>query len=223
MIAKLYKNIKYYRELRGWSQAKLAKMTNYDRSMIAKIESGSVDLSRSKILKFAEVLNVSPADLMGLNEETNLVDGINEDYIKYDLCPNVLPLKGKTKKIPLLGEIACGEPIYANREYELYKEIDEMINADFCLKAKGDSMIGARIEDGDIVFIKECPEVYNGEIAAVIIDDSVTLKRVYYNKKQKEVVLNAENNAYPPLVYRDEELAQIRILGKAIGFQSVIK
>ncbi len=223
MIAKLYKNIKYYRELRKWSQAKLAKMTDYDRSMIAKIESGSVDLSRSKILKFAEVLNVSPAALMGLNEETNFANVMKEDYIEYNSHPDILPLKGRTKKIPILGEIACGEPIYANREYELYEEVDESLNADFCLKAKGDSMIGARIEDGDIVFIRECPEVYNGEIAAVIIDDSVTLKRVYYNKEQKEVVLSAENNAYPPLVYRNEELAQIRILGKAVGFQSVIK
>ncbi len=149
------------------------------------------------------------------------------DVLQYDepsdLHPDILPLKGRTKKIPLLGEIACGEPIFANREYELYEEVAESLNADFCLKAKGDSMVGARIEDGDIVFIKECPEVYNGEIAAVIIDDSVTLKRVYYNKEQQEVVLSAENNAYPPQVYRNEELTQIRILGKAIGFQSVIK
>lgn len=74
-------------------------------------------------------------------------------------------------KFPLLGNIACGEPIFANEERELYVEAGANIQADFCLRAKGDSMIGARIYDGDIVFIKQQPMVEDGEIAAVLIED----------------------------------------------------
>lgn len=94
------------------------------------------------------------------------------------------------------------------------------INADFCLKAKGDSMIGARIQDGDIVFIRKQSIVENGEIAAVIIDNEATLKRVYYEKDKNKLFLQAENPKYPPLSYEGEELDHIRILGKAIVFQS---
>ena len=96
------------------------------------------------------------------------------------------------------------------------------INADFCLKAKGDSMIGARILDGDIVFIKEAPMVNNGEIAGVIIGDQATLKRVYYYPEKGKLILQAENPKYEPLVYIGEELNEIRILGKAVAFQSDI-
>ena len=93
-------------------------------------------------------------------------------------------------------------------------------HADFCLKAKGDSMINARIFDGDIVFIKQMPMVENGEIAAVIIDNEATLKRVYYYPEKHKLILNPENPAYEPLVYINEELDTIRILGKAVCFMS---
>ena len=97
---------------------------------------------------------------------------------------------------------------------------DMDIDADFCLTAKGDSMINARIYDGDIVFIKKMPIVDNGDIAAVIIDDEATLKRVYYYPEKNKLVLQAENPKYEPFVYLNEELEQIRILGKAVYFMS---
>ncbi len=220
---KLGQLISEYRKKHKMSMDKFADQCNLSKAYISTLEKGVDPRSGNPISPTLETYQ-SVAKGMNLDLQT-LLSEVNGGVVNLesDNFDNILPLKGRTKKIPLLGEIACGEPILANREYELYEAIDESINADFCLKAKGDSMIGARIEDGDIVFIKECSEVYNGEIAAVIIDDSVTLKRVYYNKEQKEVVLNAENNAYAPLVFRDEELSQIRILGKAIGFQSALK
>ncbi len=202
-------------DARDMKPADLANITGIARSSISDYLNGRYEAKQDKIDIIASKLGISPAYLMGWEDESKT--------IKQTQHPDILPLKGRTKRIPLLGEIACGEPIYANREYELYEEVDETLNADFCLKAKGDSMINARIYDGDIVFIKECQEVYNGEIAAVIIEDSVTLKRVFYNKEQDQLVLNAENTAYAPLVYRGEQLNQIRILGLAVGFQSVIK
>lgn len=81
-------------------------------------------------------------------------------------------------------------------------------------------MINACIKDGDIVFIRSLPEVNNGEIAAVAIGDTATLKRVYYNLEKNQVTLQAENPAYPPLTYVGDELKEIRILGKAVAFQS---
>ena len=99
---------------------------------------------------------------------------------------------------------------------------DMDIKADFCLAAKGDSMINARIHDGDIVFIRVTPTVNNGDIAAVIIDENATLKRVYYYPQQNKLVLNAENPKYEPLIYITEELNNIRILGKAVYFMSAL-
>lgn len=122
------------------------------------------------------------------------------------------------QRIPILGEIACGMPIYCNREYENYIETDSDIHADFALIAKGDSMINARIHDGDAVFIRTQPTVENGEIAAVCIDDEATLKRVYISGDT--VTLIAENPSYPPIVYNLADSQNIRILGKAIAFQS---
>ena len=77
--------------------------------------------------------------------------------------------------------------------------------------------------DGDIVFIKEMPMVNNGEIAAVLIEDEATLKRVYYNREKNELVLQAENPKYEPIVLRDDDLEKTKIIGKAIAFQSDVK
>lgn len=135
----------------------------------------------------------------------------------------VRPLPIETRRFPVLGEIACGEPIFCNEERELYVEAGADIKADFCLIARGDSMINARIHNGDIVFIRRQPEVNNGEIAAVVIEDEATLKRVFYYKDENIISLNAENPAYKPMIYRAEELDTIFILGKAVAFQSDVE
>lgn len=120
--------------------------------------------------------------------------------------------------IPLLGNIACGVPITAEENIEDYVAAPIGCNANFALRCKGDSMINARICDGDIVFIRSQPDCENGEIAAVLIGDEATLKRVY--KYPDAITLMPENSSYPPLVYRNEELNTIKILGKAVGFVS---
>ena len=83
-------------------------------------------------------------------------------------------------------------------------------------------MIGARIYDGDLVFIKKQSRVENGEIAVVLVEDSATLKRVYLYPDEEKIVLNPENPKYKPLVFTGEELSQIQILGKAVAFQSEV-
>jgi len=127
----------------------------------------------------------------------------------------------QTKKVPLLGEIAAGEPILATEDFKTYVEIDDALHVDFCLKVKGDSMIDARINDGDIVFIRKQPEVENGEIAAVLIDNEATLKRFY--KNNGGVILKPENSKYQPKYYTEKDFKDIRILGKAVFFQSEVR
>lgn len=197
---------------KGYSQAELAEILGYkSRSSINKIEVEGRDIPRSSIVKFAKALDVTPAYLMGWEDEEPQ-DSLSNLSQKYD---NIFPVK--LKRFPLLGEIACGEPIYADEDHESFVSADANIHADFCLRASGDSMINAEIYDGDIVFIRKQPIVDNGEIAAVIIEDEATLKRVYYDKEHAMLHLVAENPKYSPLVYSGEKLNYIHILGKAVA------
>lgn len=208
----IYDRIRRRREELGMSQQDLADKLGYkSRSAINKIEQGVRDISQSRVIAFANALHTTPAYLMGWTDEIN-------DRLEFD---NLFPIE--TKKFPLLGEIACGKPVLANETLESYIEVGTNIRADFCLRCKGDSMINARIYDGDIVFIREQPTVNNGEIAAVIINDEATLKRVYYYQEESKLILNAENPKYAPFVYMGNELNQVRILGKAIAFQSDVR
>ncbi|MBC8531780.1 LexA family protein [Gehongia tenuis] len=156
---------------------------------------------------------------LDVNDVISALDSDQQVSLKPDatLPDNIMPLP-KMRKVPLLGTIACGEPILAQENIEDEVDMPENVHADFCLRCKGESMIGARIQDGDIVYIHQQPDVENGEIAAVIIDDEATLKRVY--KYPNKVVLQPENPQYAPLVYVGTELEAIRIIGKAVAFLS---
>jgi repressor LexA len=206
--------IKELRESKKVTQTELAERIGTSKQNIYKYETGVItNIPSDRIEAIAEFFHVSPAYLMGWEDDkTNTVDELINQY------DNIKRIQ--KKKFPLLGEIACGEPIYADEDKESYVMADMDIDADFCLTAKGDSMINARIYDGDIVFIKKMSIVANGDIAAVIIDDEATLKRVYYYPKKNKLVLQAENPKYEPFVYLNEELEQIRILGKAVYFMS---
>ena len=210
------KRIKDLRTSLDMTQDELAKLTGYkSRSSIQKIESGERDITQSTIAAFAKALKVTPSVIMGWEENNE-----NNTAPDYSNIKGIIPLP-EMRKVPLLGAIACGEPIY--REEDEWISLPNDIKADFCLRCQGDSMIDARINDGDIVFIKACPEVENGQIAAVSIDNEVTLKRVFYYPEKNKLVLYPENKAYEPFVYMNEELNDIRILGRAVVFLSRAK
>lgn len=210
--------IKQRRKELGLSVDELADKLGKNRATIYRYESNEIEKLPTTVLEpLADVLGVSPGFLMGWEDEPTIKDPLDILMEKYD---NIKPVK--LKRFPLLGEIACGEPIFADEDRESCVMADMDINADFCLTAKGDSMINARINDGDIVFIKEMPMVDNGDIAAVIIDDDATLKRVYYYPEDNTIQLIAENPKFKPLIYKNEELDQIRILGKAVYFMSAL-
>lgn len=205
--------IKSKREDLGMTQGELAQKVGYtSHSSIAKAESGAIDLPQSKIEAIAKALQTSPAYLLGLTQHDAT------PVWQTQVFENVTPIH--TQRVPMLGEIACGKPIWANEERESYVQAGVNIKADFCLTARGDSMIGARIHDGDIVFCRSQNMVENGDIAAVIIGEEATLKRVYYYPDKQKLVLQAENPKYEPFVYVGSELNEINIIGKAVAFQS---
>lgn len=194
----------------GLTQEELAIAANTTRQTIHKYELGIIsNIPASKIKAIADRLNTTPGYLMGWDDQWEY-----DDLSQYGIMPVT------TQRIPLLGDIACGEPIYADEDRASYVEVGTEIKADFCLRAKGDSMVNARILDGDIVFIRQQEIVADGEIAAVLIEDEATLKRVYYDRENGILQLVAENPTFKPLVYTGEQLNHIRILGKAIAFQS---
>nr|DAS84929.1 MAG TPA: SOS-response transcriptional repressors (RecA-mediated autopeptidases) [Caudoviricetes sp.] len=202
--------IKEVRERLGLNQVEFADKINVSKQTLYKYENNLItNIPSDKIEATAKLGNVSPAYIMGW-EKTEYLSKIS----------NVFPIE--LKKFPLLGEISCGVPKFANEDRESYVLAGSDIQADFCLRASGDSMINARISDGDIVFIRKQDIVDNGEIAAVVVnnDSDATLKRLYYYQEKSLLILKAENPKYKDLIFSGDELNNVHILGKAIAFQS---
>ena len=209
---KISEKIKRGRKQLGLTQTEFGEKLGVQKNAVSKWECGRVeDIPSSKIKIMAELFHVPISYL--IDEATSDID-----YFQYD---NIFPIQ--TKTFPLLGEVACGEPVFTNEDRESYIEAGADIKADFCLKCKGDSMINARIYDGDIVFIRKQSMVDNGEIAVVLIENEATLKRVFYYPDKAKLILQAENPSFEPFVYIGEEINGIRILGKAVAFQSDVK
>lgn len=204
----LYDRIKSRRTELGLTVEELAHKMGYkDKSSISKIENGKADIPQSKIAAFADALQTTPAYLMGWEEQP--------EPKKPTIPPGFEPMP-KMKKIPLIGAIACGEPITAEQNIKKMVDVPENIRCDFSLTCHGDSMVDAGIHDKDVVYIRIQPEVENGEIAAVRIDGEATLKRVYYNPGT--LTLMPANPAYAPMIYTGPQLEEVHIEGKAVGW-----
>ena len=205
------KRIKEKREQRQMTLDELSKLVGVTRQTLSRYETGVINNIPSDMIEsIASALRTTPAQLMGWDD-----DG------KFDVfsLPGVMPVPRTVKK-PLLGAIACGDPILAVENLEGYVDVPEDIDCDFALRCKGDSMVGARIHDGDVVYIRLQEDIENSEIAAVIIDEEgVTLKRV--RREGHFLFLMAENPNFPPVIVNGEHTA--RIIGKAVGFTSIIK
>ena len=197
---------------------KLMRENNINQAQLGKIAGVSESAVGKWILKHnaPRMGNIQRlADHFGI-----LKSDILEDKPK--LPSNIIPIN-KARRIPILGSVACGTPIFSEQNIEDYFVTNDIIKADFCLYAKGDSMIGADINDGDLVFIRKTPAVDNGKIAVVLIGEETTLKRVY--KTETNLILHAENRTYQPLIYteKDCETENILVLGEMIGIYKNIK
>lgn len=203
----IYEKIKQRRIELGLTVEELANKMGYkDKSSISKIENGKADIPTSKVMAFARALETTTAYLLGVEDDNSA-----------SIPPGFAPLPKMVKR-PLVGTIACGEPITAEENIEDYVDVPEDAQCDFCLRCKGDSMIDAGIHDGDIVYIHIQPEVENGQIAAVRIDGEATLKRVFWNEESQTLQLLAENRNFAPLVYTGQVLDTVHIEGRAVGF-----
>lgn len=194
----------------GLSYGELSLMTQIPKSAIQRYATGETEkIPLNRISALASALNTTASALLGwVTDERNAIP----------TRPDILPIS--TRQIPLVGTIACGEPIYAEESFSTALPVGEDIDCDFALRCSGDSMIGARIFDGDIVFIKKQPIVLDGEIAAVLLDDDATLKRVYHLADGR-IELRAENPRYKSIIVGGEdETRDFHILGKAVAFQS---
>lgn len=163
------------------------------------------------------VSNLDPDIVISLQEQAPMAFSLTG---KQEIPPGFSP-PPETYKVPRIGTIACGEPILAEENIEGYEDVPSNIHCDFTLRCKGDSMINARIFDGDIVYIRQQDEVESGEIAAVLIDGTeATLKRVRIF--EDHIILEPENPMYKPLVFWGEEMNRVRIIGKATHFMSEV-
>ncbi len=185
----------------------LGDKVGLSESTMSRYERGLVDVKRPTVISLAEVLGVNPAWLSGF-------PGADKHL------PRLAGLK--VRQIPILGRIACGGPIIAHENIEGYENAPAGVDVDFCLLVKGDSMINARIFDGDVVCIKQQPTVENGEIAAVIINgEEATLKRFY--QIGENVILRSENPKYRDLIFGPKGMDDIKIIGKAIYLRTEVR
>lgn len=186
----------------------VAKRVGVSPATISRWESGDIaNMRRDRIAALAEALQISPAVIMGWDVDTTLPPGAHRPQFK---------------KVPMLGYAAAGQPLeYLNQDTPYY-DIENKYDVDFCITVRGDSMIDANINDGDIVFIKSMPEVPNGKIACVEIDnEKVCLKRFY--KAGKTVSLASANSKYAPMFFTEDTCESIKVLGLAVLRQSEIQ
>lgn len=195
---KLHDRIKERRLALGMTLLDVANALGVKEATVQRYESGEIKNPKHQtVAELARIFRCSPSYLMGWED--------------------ISSAKSTADGLPLLGKIAAGQPLLALEECEVFSPVLDT-HADFCLRVRGDSMIGAGINDGDIVFIRKQESVDDGDIAAVLVDDEATLKRVYMS--DDAVTLIAENPKYKPMVFTKKQCRNIRILGKAVACHS---
>ncbi|MBQ9736294.1 MAG: helix-turn-helix domain-containing protein [Clostridia bacterium] len=198
----LGRNIRFLRRRARMSMDALAERLGVSRQTIYRYEMGVIqNVPADKLCEMAALFGVSVGALF--SEEAPM-------HPREEACR-------APRGVPMLGEVACGRPIFAEGVADGYYIPPDGVRADFCLRAKGDSMTGARIFDGDLVFVRAQSAVQNGQIGVVVIEDEATLKRVYYYPERDTLVLYPENPAFSPIVLVGAELEGVHILGLAVG------
>lgn len=215
-MPKFSERLRLLRTSKDLSQADFAKQIKLSKSSVNMYERGEREPGLETLERIADYFNVDMDYLLGKSDIVNK----NSWSLSLPSATNVIPTP-HMNQIPLIGAIACGAPILAEEHIEGQVDLPGHIRADFALTCKGDSMINARIFDGDIVYIRQQETVENGEIAAVLIDGEATLKRV--RLYDDHISLEPENPQYRPIVLWGEDMNTARILGKAVAFTSTVR
>lgn len=195
-------NIKRLMKERGWTQLKTSEMSGISKSTLSDYINCKTLINPGNVEKLAKAFNVKKSDI---DPSFNLE---SEDLKNKGTILNFT-------KLPIVGAISCGNGAIAYEDIEGYEDVpSSWLNGGeyFFLRAKGDSMINARIMDGDLLLIRRQDDVENGDIAAVLIDGEAVLKRVY--KSDDTIILQSENPAYKPIILRKDDMKNIRIIGK---------
>ena len=216
-MAKFHERLKELRTGHDLSQSEFAKLIKLSKSSVNMYERGEREPGLATLERIADYFNVDMDYLLGKSDVVNKT----QLTLAGNLPRNIIPFP-EMSRVPLIGAIACGAPILAEEHIEDYVDMPMHVRADFALTCKGDSMINARIFDGDIVYIRQQDTVENGEIAAVLTEDGeATLKRI--RLFDDHIALEPENPLYKPLVYWGEEMNTIHIIGKAVAFTSTVR
>lgn len=191
--------IKWKMKEKGISQNGLARLAQLSQSGLSSIINGASSPKENTLKAIAGALGCSMSDLMG--EEDGLPSGL---------------LRMIHGAVPLVGEIACGTPITAEENLEGKVDLPEGVRADFALRCKGNSMVPL-FHDGDLVLIRQQDDADDGKIAAVLIGNEATLKRIH--RIHGGLMLLPENTGeFAPQIYQREDAASVRILGVAVGY-----
>lgn len=204
------RNIKYYLNERNMTQTELAKTLDYPEMTVSNWVNAKYYPRIDKIQEMADFLSINKSDL--------IEDKPKKEDIDITKIPGIIPIK-KIKRIPILGVIHCGEPIWAEENFEGYFSTDpELFIADFSLYATGDSMIDANIYEGDLVFFRKTPSPDTGTIVAVLIDDEAALKK--YTKTDSALIFSPCNDKYNPIVITEATDKSVMVLGEMVAVLS---
>lgn len=190
-------NIKKYRDTRNMSLQVLGEKVGLTKKTIQRYENGEIRIDMDRIEDIANALEVEVPQLL---DGAQSFLGMNVDNIG-------------TTLVPLVGRICCGNGVLAYEDVEEYIPVakDFVKSGDYIfLRAQGNSMIGSRIIDGDLILIRKQPTVDEGEIAAVLIGEEAVLKKVYRNGNQ--IVLQSSNPDFPPIFCNEGD--DVTIIGK---------
>ena len=223
------------RQKRGYSQEQLALKMGVTKQTISNYERDSRSPDREMLERLADKLDCSVGYLLGTEEELNAqlsLEALRAEFSAYadakldallsqapTLPSNVRPVSAlHRQQIPLIGGVAAGEPIHDPEELGVY--VESPVDADAAITVKGDSMAPTYL-DGDLVYIKCRPDVPEGAVAVVFLDDEATIKHVY--KRPTGLTLIPDNRAHAPIMVEFEDYANVRIFGVPVGYTRIYK
>lgn len=218
----------------GYTQQSLADHIGVSRSTVGMWVTGRNEPDNGTIEKLAGLFGCSVGYLMGTEDELNAqrsLDALRADFQAHtenkldallnqsNLPSNLRPISAlHRQKVPLIGKVAAGQPIMAESDYETF--VASPVDCDAALEIEGESMIPTYLP-GDIIYIKHKPNVRDGQVAVVLLDDSATLKHVYRDKDG--LTLLSDNRDYPPIRVTDADYNYVAIYGVPVGFTRIYK
>ena len=204
--------LKELRKHKGMKQNDLANAMHISRSTLAMWEAGRSEPTSDMYALLSFLLDCTVGYLMGTEDEP-------KPQAEPPVPSNVRPISAlHRQRVPLIGSVAAGEPIYDPEDLGVY--VDSPVDADAAITVRGDSMIPA-YQDSDVVYVKCCPDVTEGTVAVVFLDDEATLKHVY--KRPTGLTLISDNPAHPPLLVEFADYDRVRIFGVPVGFTRIYK